>query len=63
MSENGFNNLVGLDIDESLNNAFEQDGISEPTPVQELAIPAILAGKHTVLHSGTGTGKTLGYLL
>ncbi|MDP7038729.1 MAG: DEAD/DEAH box helicase [Myxococcota bacterium] len=63
MSEHDFAALVGLEINERIQQEFNIDGIAEPTAVQELAIPAILAGKHTVLHSGTGTGKTLGYLL
>ena len=63
MSKHDFAALVGLEINERIQQEFNIDGIAEPTAVQELAIPAILAGKHTVLHSGTGTGKTLGYLL
>jgi superfamily II DNA/RNA helicase len=39
------------------------DGITTPTAIQVAAIPAILAGKHVVVQSGTGTGKTLAYLL
>jgi ATP-dependent RNA helicase DeaD len=38
-------------------------GISEPTPVQQQAIPAILQGKDVIAQSQTGTGKTLAYLL
>ena len=63
MSQHGFAELNGLDINEHIEKEFATDGIVEPTEVQALAIPAILAGKHTILHSGTGTGKTLGYLL
>lgn len=63
MTESNFSSLIGIELDDRISQEFEQDGIRVPTPVQELAIPAILAGKHTVLHSGTGTGKTLGYLL
>ena len=63
MSQHGFAELNGLDINEHIEKEFAIDGIVEPTEVQASAIPAILAGKHTILHSGTGTGKTLGYLL
>ena len=63
MDSQGFDTLAGLTINQQLEQRFAEDGIAGPTPVQQLAIPAILAGKHTILHSGTGTGKTLGYLL
>ncbi len=43
--------------------ALEQAGIHTPTPVQQQAIPAIRTGADVVAHSGTGTGKTLAYLL
>jgi ATP-dependent RNA helicase DeaD len=35
--------------------------ISEPTPIQEQAIPVLLAGKDVVGRSATGSGKTLAY--
>ncbi|MFL5656477.1 MAG: DEAD/DEAH box helicase [Ktedonobacteraceae bacterium] len=35
--------------------------ITEPTPVQAEAIPALLAGKDVVGQSATGSGKTLAY--
>jgi superfamily II DNA/RNA helicase len=54
---------LGLDVDEVLSRAFASDGISNPTAVQVQAIPAILAGQHVIIQSGTGTGKTLAYLL
>lgn len=37
--------------------------ITEPTEVQVAAIPPILAGRDVIVHSQTGTGKTLAYLL
>ncbi|HET7542498.1 MAG TPA: DEAD/DEAH box helicase [Polyangiaceae bacterium] len=54
---------TGLELDPALLAAFQADGISAPTPVQAAAIPAILAGQHVIIQSGTGTGKTLAYLL
>src|SRR5262245_2590731 len=54
---------TGLEIDQSLLDAFQSDGISVPTDAQLAAIPAILAGQHVIIQSGTGTGKTLAYLL
>src|SRR5947207_3049707 len=36
-------------------------GITEPTPIQAEAIPALLAGIDVVGQSATGSGKTLAY--
>ncbi len=36
-------------------------GISEPTPIQAAAIPALLSGKDFLGQSATGSGKTLAY--
>lgn len=38
-------------------------GITEPTPIQQQAIPALLTGKDVVAKAQTGTGKTLAFLL
>ncbi|HYP76833.1 MAG TPA: DEAD/DEAH box helicase [Polyangiaceae bacterium] len=54
---------TGLEVDALLLAAFQADGISAPTAVQQAAIPEILAGRHVIIQSGTGTGKTLAYLL
>ena len=35
--------------------------ITEPTPIQVEAIPALLAGKDFIGQSATGSGKTLAY--
>ena len=58
-----FDSIEGLEITEAMTNALAQDSISEPTPVQRASIAPILAGRHVVVESGTGTGKTLAYLL
>lgn len=44
-------------------DALAAAGLSTPTPIQSLAIPAILDGKDYLLASQTGSGKTLAYLL
>src|SRR5437867_2601161 len=38
---------------------LEKEGFLEASPIQELAIPAILNGEHVLLIAPTGTGKTL----
>ncbi|WP_079526644.1 DEAD/DEAH box helicase [Halobacillus hunanensis] len=38
-------------------------GIAAPTPIQEKAIPQLLAGKDVLAKAQTGTGKTLAFLL
>lgn len=48
---------------EGLRVALSEMGITQPSEIQRLAIPAILSGKDVVLSAATGTGKTLSYLL
>lgn len=43
--------------------ALAKQQISEPTPIQVIAIPEVAAGKDAYLHAETGSGKTLAYLL
>lgn len=43
--------------------ALEKQQISQPTPIQSAALPALSAGRDAYLHAETGTGKTLAYLL
>ncbi|MCD1259714.1 DEAD/DEAH box helicase [Paenibacillus athensensis] len=38
-------------------------GLTQPTPIQATAIPALRAGKDAIVQSQTGTGKTLAYVL
>jgi len=38
-------------------------GLTVPTPVQNAAIPLLLAGKDVIAQAQTGTGKTLAFLL
>ncbi|MDR3540958.1 MAG: DEAD/DEAH box helicase [Desulfosporosinus sp.] len=52
-----------FEIDEALVAALKQEGIVEPTAIQEQSIPHILGNRDVVGQSETGTGKTLAYLL
>lgn len=55
--------VEGLQMTEAVASGLEQDGITTPTSVQRAAIAPILAGRHVIIDSATGTGKTLAYLL
>lgn len=52
-----------LAIDPVWISRLKEMKITEPTPVQEAAIPVLAAGRDALIRSGTGTGKTLAYLL
>lgn len=52
-----------LGIDQGMVEVLRGLGISQPTPIQERVIPALLQGKDVIGQAQTGTGKTLGFLL
>lgn len=52
-----------LGLSEEVMSALAEMGISVPTEIQSIGIPAVLAEKSVVLGSHTGSGKTLAYLL
>ncbi|MBW5290949.1 MAG: ATP-dependent RNA helicase RhlE [Candidatus Ruthia sp. Asou_11_S2] len=52
-----------LSLSDSILKAIEQQGYSEPSPIQAQAIPAILEGKDVMAAAQTGTGKTAGFTL
>ena len=52
-----------LGISETLTALLQKQGITQPTPVQEQAIPPMRAGRDVIAQAQTGTGKTLAYLL
>ena len=52
-----------LNIDERLCAALQSLNLTNPTEVQQHAIPLLLQRKDLAMQSETGTGKTLAYLL
>ncbi len=52
-----------LGLSAEILRAVSEQGYSEPTPVQQQAIPLILAGRDLLAGAQTGTGKTAGFTL
>lgn len=52
-----------LDLSTDLLRAISEQGYTKPTPIQEQAIPIILAGKDVMGGAQTGTGKTASFTL
>jgi ATP-dependent RNA helicase DeaD len=52
-----------LSISQETVSRLEENGITEPTEVQEKAIPEVLNGKDLLVESETGSGKTLAFSL
>ena len=55
--------FTDLGLAPSLLKAIEEKGYTEPSPIQEKAIPQILQGKDVLASAQTGTGKTAGFTL
>ncbi|MGF1570188.1 MAG: DEAD/DEAH box helicase [Nodosilinea sp.] len=52
-----------LGLSTGLLRAVADQGYTEPTPIQQRAIPVILQGKDLLASAQTGTGKTAGFTL
>ena len=52
-----------LGLSEALVRAVSELGYTQPTPIQQQAIPAVLAGGDLLAGAQTGTGKTAGFVL
>ena len=55
--------FADLGLSDDLLKAVEEAGYTEPTPIQEQAIPAILMMKDLIGIAQTGTGKTASFVL
>ncbi len=52
-----------LGLSESITKVISNLGYSEPTDIQEQAIPVVLSGKDVIAAAQTGTGKTASFVL
>ncbi|MST60847.1 DEAD/DEAH box helicase [Parafannyhessea umbonata] len=52
-----------LGLDEHILRGIDALGFATPTPVQEQAIPLVLAGRDVIASAQTGTGKTAAFAL
>ncbi|MCL5290085.1 MAG: DEAD/DEAH box helicase [Bacillota bacterium] len=55
--------FLTLGIRPEINELLRTHGLVRPTPIQEQAIPVLLAGKDVIAQAQTGTGKTLAFVL
>jgi superfamily II DNA/RNA helicase len=55
--------FASLGLIEPLQRALAELAYTQPTPVQQQAIPAVLAGRDLMAAAQTGTGKTAGFAL
>lgn len=56
-------NFQKMGLSKAVLQILQGQGIVNPTPVQERAIPELLAGEDVIVQAQTGTGKTLAFLL
>ena len=52
-----------MDLSPSTRSALKRMDITDPTPIQEQAIPLLLAGRDVIAQARTGSGKTLAFAL
>jgi superfamily II DNA/RNA helicase len=54
--------FTDLGLNPKIAQGLSHQAIHTPTPIQQLAIPAILTKRDVILQSETGSGKTLAYM-
>ncbi len=57
------NAFTALGVQSDLIENLAEDGITDPAPIQTLAIPALLEGRDLLAQAPTGSGKTIAFLL
>jgi len=55
--------FTNLGLSEPLLKSIKEQGYDTPTPIQQQAIPVVIAGKDVLAAAQTGTGKTAGFTL
>ncbi|AKM32113.1 RNA helicase [Pandoraea faecigallinarum] len=61
--DDGKPTFAELGLNEAILSALTAAGYTHPTPVQQRAIPAALAGRDLLVSSPTGSGKTAAFML
>ena len=56
-------NFESLGLDLRILKALKEKGYTTPSPIQQQAIPVVLAGRDLLAAAQTGTGKTAGFTL
>lgn len=55
--------FLSLGISKNVSDLLKVNGIVSPTPIQERAIPEVMAGHDVIAQAQTGTGKTFTFVL
>jgi len=55
--------FAGYRWDDKVLEGLQAAGITAPSPIQAAGIPVMISGANAILHSPTGSGKTLSFLL
>jgi len=55
--------FASLNLDAQILRAIDEEGYTNPTPIQAQAIPLVLAGRDLMAMAQTGTGKTAAFTL
>jgi ATP-dependent RNA helicase RhlE len=63
LTEDSTTTFATLNLDPLIVRAVEDQGYTEPTPIQKQAIPHVLAGRDLMAMAQTGTGKTAAFTL